>query len=120
MNSKLVELEAQLDRERQETARLRGLLQIRETGDTIIPGSDDEPTGPIHPDPIAEVFVAIDQLRDAVAAQCERLDRIEKSIADMANWRPKWVDEVLAVTERVIVVEEWQRRHDAREALGGQ
>ena len=86
---------ARAERAEQELAQLRELVAIRER-DTVPPGSD-EPTGQMHPDPLAEICVSVDQLKDAVVG---RLKGLEATVASMQNWKPQWVDDILAFAEQ--------------------
>jgi len=82
-----------------ELAEIKASVVTKER-DTLFP--QEEPTGPIHPDPLAEICIAVDQLKDAVLG---RLSGVESTVSSMQHWRPGWVDEVLALGQRVIKLE---------------
>lgn len=93
-------LRAQLEAAQQEVQRLTVLVGHYEHAPTIPP--DGEDTGPVHIDPLAEVYVAIDKFRDEIAL-------VLKGVREQ---RPEWVDEILSFTQRVVELEEWRRRRD--------
>lgn len=83
--------------------------------DTLHP---DEATGPIHPNPVEEIFVALDKIQDTLKRFAQdttgRLGSLELSVDTMKGWAKPFFEEAQrreALEARVVQLEQWKAAH---------